>query len=615
MCWTGHSGVLGLIIASALVARCVDGPVSVAVAPCSTTGSAAAGCAPSRKDLKKASAAFEKGIKLQKAKNLDGAFREFELAADLSPHDINYVTAREVLRQQVVLEHLQRGNAQLDSRHPIEALAAFRQALSLDPENQFAQQRVADAMAEWTPKSLQSAQVVESAGEVRMEPNQTLADFHFRGDSRSLLNQVATTFGVKATLDESVPSRAVRFELGGADFHTAMQAACAVTKTFWTPLSASQLLVAAETAENHRAFDRMSMRTFYIPVTTNQELTDINNLLRNLFDIRFITPQPAKNTLVVRAPQHVLDAATRILEGLNDPRPQVMLDIKVFEVSHNLTRNLGLQIPNQFQLFNIPAAALLALGGTNVQDLINQLIASGGINQANNEALSALLAQLQNQQSSLFSTPVATFGNGQTLFGLSLGTVGGQLSLNENWVRNMQHVVLRAGHGSDANFHLGSRYPILNASFSPIANSSAISRVIQDESFIAPFPSFSYEDLGLTIKAKTAVSGNSDVTMALELQLKSLLGQSLNGVPFLANREFKGTINLKGGEPAIVVSSVSHDEIRTLSGIPGMGAVPGLNKVMTSNSKQEDDDELLVLITPHVVNLPDRASTEVYLTK
>jgi general secretion pathway protein D len=251
-----------------------------------------------------------------------------------------------------------------------------------------------------------------------------------------------------------------------------------------------------------------------------------------------------------------------------------------------------------------------------VQDLINQLISGGGINQANNEALSALLAQLQNQQNSIFSTPLATFGNGQTLFGLSLGTVGAQLSLNESWVKNLQHVTLRAGHGSDTNFHLGSRYPILNGSFAPVFNSSAISKVIQDQSFIAPFPSFNYEDLGLSVKAKTSVNGNSDVTIALEMQLRSLLGQSLNGVPFISNREYKGSINLKEGEPAIVASSITHDEIRTLSGIPGFGSVPGFNKVMTSNSKQEDDNELLVTITPHVINMREKIeASEVWLVK
>ena len=35
----------------------------------------------------------------------------------------------------------------------IEALAEFRTALHLDPQNEFARQRLTDAMGEWAPKT------------------------------------------------------------------------------------------------------------------------------------------------------------------------------------------------------------------------------------------------------------------------------------------------------------------------------------------------------------------------------------------------------------------------------------------------------------------------------
>ena len=131
-------------------------------------------------------------------------------------------------------------------------------------------------------------------------------------------------------------------------------------------------------------------------------------MLRNVFEIRLVTPQPQAGTIIVRAPRNILDAATQLLEGYGDSRPQVMLDVHVYEITNSLTRNMGLHIPNTFQLFNIPVGALAALGGQNIQDLINQLIAGGGINQSSSTALSALLAQLQGQQSSIFSQPLAT---------------------------------------------------------------------------------------------------------------------------------------------------------------------------------------------------------------
>jgi len=597
-------------------AFCSDQLSNLPILPCPEGTPGVASCNPSRKELKEASEAFTKGLRLQKAKLLDQAFDHFDTAARIAPKNVEYVTAREMTRQQSVFEHLQRGNAEMLNNRQIEALAEFRSALHLDPQNQFAQQRLQDAMGEWAPKTSGPPQVLIDAGEIRVVPNPALADFHYRGDGRGLLTQIASAFGVTATFDESVISRGVRFDLGQADFYTAMAVACQMTHTFWTPLDDKQILLVAESAQNHRMFDRMVLRTFYLPgVSSPQEMTDLVNLLRNLFEIRLVTPQPQNSTIIVRAPRNILEAATRVIEGFGDSRPQVMLDVNVYEITNSVTRNMGLQIPNTFQLFNIPVGALAALGGQNIQDLINQLIAGGGINQANSQALSGLLAQLQGQQSSIFSQPLATFGGGLTLSGLSLGTAGAQLSLNESNVKTLQHAMLRVSQGSDASLLVGSRFPVLNASFAPVFNSAAISSVIQNNSFQAPFPSFTYEDIGLTVKAKPLVNGNSDVGLQLEIQFRNLTGQSINGVPVISNREYKGSINLKDGEPAVVAGAVTNNEQRNMTGIPGLGAVPGLNQVMTSNSKQITEDELLIMITPHVISRTGNQNAEVWVRK
>ncbi|MBZ5597094.1 MAG: type II and III secretion system protein [Acidobacteriia bacterium] len=604
--------VLGLTLA----AFCADEPANVALLPCGQGGPGGPNCNPSKKELKEAKAAYVRALKLQQEKRGDEALEEFSHAAQLSPRDVDYVTAREMARQQLVYEHLERGNTELLKGQQVEALAEFRNALQLDPENQFAQQRLRDAIGEWTPRAEAMPQVLADAGELRVVPSPARADFHYRGDSRGLLTQVAAAFGVVATLDDSVPSRRVGFDIQGVDFYAAMDAACNVTKTFWTPLEEKQVLLAAQSAENHRQYDRMALRTFFIPgITTPQELQEIVNVLRTVFEIRFITPQPQTGTLVVRAPQAMLDAATQMLATLGDGRAQVILDVHVYEVTRTLVHNLGLHIPNQFQLFNIPAGALAALGGQNIQDLINQLIAGGGINQAGSQALSALLAQLSSQQNSIFSQPLATFGGGLTLMGLSLGTASAQLSVNESSVKNLEHATLRVADGNEANFKVGSRFPILNASFAPIFNTPAIAQNIQNNTFQAAFPSFSYEDLGLTMKAKPQVNGNLDVSLALEMQFRSLTGGAVNGVPVISNREYKGSMMLRDGEPAVVAGSVSHTEQRSLAGIPGLGQVPGLNQVMTTNTKEEDDDELLVVITPHVVRQVTGINSEVWLKK
>jgi general secretion pathway protein D len=609
------------IVAFAVAALAADEPQNLAVLPCPQAAASDPACNPSKADLKKSRIAFSKALKLQKAELFDEAYVEFDTAARLVPKNLEYVTALAMVRQQLVFDHLQRGNDDLTNGKMVEAQAEFRSASNLDPQNEFAQQRLRDSLTEWAAPINGTPRVVAESLEVQVVPSAERHDFHFRGDSRALLTEVASAFGVSAEFDDSIQSKRVHFEIESVDFYTAMRTACEVTATFWVPLSEKQIFLARDNSENHRQFDHMAMRTFYLPqVTTPQELNEMMTLMRTIFDIRFVAQQPQTGMLVVRAPARALDAVTALLENLGGSRPQVMLDIQVFEIDHQLTRDMGIHIPNNFNLFNIPAGAIAALtgalgGGQNIGSLINSLISSGGINQANSQGIAGLLAQLQGQQNSIFSQPLATFGGGLTLMGLSLDTLSAQLSLNESWVKTLEHSTLRAAQGNEATFRMGSRYPILNASFAPVFNTPAIASVLQNGSFQAPFPSFTYEDLGLTFKAKPTIYTNSDVGLTFEMDFRTLAGQSINGVPVIANREYKGNITLVDGEPAVVAGSITQSEQLSLNGIPGLGAIPGINKVMVSNSKMDETDELLVVITPHVVDLTPGQSTEVWLPK
>jgi general secretion pathway protein D len=605
----------GICLLLAGVCLATDTPPPAAAPLCSNSRGAPA-CHGPAKDLKAARQAFARGLKLEKSQNLDEAFYEFEEASRLVPQNVEYLTAREMTRQHLAGLHLERGNKDLLDGRQVEALAEFRTALNLDPQNEFAQQRISDALGPVPVHTAAPPQVVASADALAAKPIDGHHDIHYRGDSRSLLTAVAASYGLTVVFDDSFPSRRVRFDMENADFGTAMRAASAVTKSFSVALEDTVLFACADTPDNHRLYDRMGMRSFYISGGSPQDLNELMNSLRTLFEFKFASLNAASSTITLRGPQAALEAATQFLGQLDNTRPEVMLDLKVFQVSHTYARNIGLHVPDQFNLFNIPVAALAALGGQNIQSLINQLIASGGINQAGNQTISALLAQLQGQQNSIFSQPLATFGGGLTLMGLSLDQLSAALTMNESSVRELDHVTLRASQEKDATFKLGSRYPILNASFAPIYNSSAIAQVIGNQSYAAAFPSVNYEDIGLTLKAKPLVHNNSDVALELEIQFRTLGSTNTNGIPDILNREYKGGILLKEGEPAVVAGMITASDQKSLSGLPAFSRIPGLGVLTSQTSKQEEDDELLILITPYVVLGPERSEApEIWMGK
>ena len=593
-----------------------DEPIDVPVISCGNGVPGGINCVPSRKDLKQAHDAYTRGLKMEDRRRFDQAFLDFDEASRLVPRDAQFFSAREVAKSQLVFHHTESGDALLADGRREPAAAEFRAALKLDPGNDYVQSRLSEALRnEVSASSGTLPAMLSDSAEIHLQPKAERATFHYRGDVRGLFSELASAYGVAAEFDDSVQTKPVRFYVDDVDFFTALDLACKVSKTMWTALDTHQLLIAANNSENHKQFDRMSFATFAVPgATTPQEATEMVTALRNICDFQKISTGQG-GTVEIRAPQATLRACTTLLQQLTGTRPQVSLDVEVFQISHNLTRNIGLHIPDTFNLYNIPVAALAALGGQSIQSLINQLISSGGINAAGSSGLSGLLAQLQGQQNSIFSQPLATFGGGLTFSGLSLDQLAAALSLNESWARSVSHVTLRAGQGKEATFHLGERYPILNASYAPVFNSPQISQVLGNQSYVPPFPSVSYEDLGLNLKTTTVIHGDSEVSMKLEMQVRSLTGQSANGVPVISNREYQGSIRLQDGEPAVVAGEISLSDQRSMSGIPGLGAIPGLNQAMVNNSVTTEDDELLIVITPHVVANRNRVTDEIWVTE
>jgi type II secretory pathway component GspD/PulD (secretin) len=114
-----------------------------------------------------------------------------------------------------------------------------------------------------------------------------------------------------------------------------------------------------------------------------------------------------------------------------------------------------------------------------------------------------------------------------------------------------------------------------------------------------PTPQFSYEDLGLTLKATPQVHGKL-VSVEYELTIRSLGATQVNGLPLLTNRDMKGTISTDDGESVVIAGMVDKGEIASINGIPLLSSIPGVGNAFSVASKEKSMDELLVVITPHI---------------
>lgn len=581
--------------------------------PCSDLEKGFPSCEIPKADKKKARTLYEQGVKLARKKQFDAALEKMNAARAISPLDQVYTRAVRTLEEQVATAEVRKGNQAMQGGDAGTALGAFRRAVELDPTDEYAQQRLRDALP--GPDELPGTALRDEPHEIRLEPAPGARSFEFKGSSPEAVEQFAKLFGIATTVQEQglIP-RTVRMKLDSVDWQTGSQILQKLCKVLIIPMGAHEARLADDTEENRRDLTRMTLKTFYgLGGNSAQELTELTTALRVLFDLRFINANPAQGSIVIRAPQQTMDAVAEFLDYIEDGPPTVMLEIRVFEISSTFTRELGISAPNDFTIFNVPSELNSLVSSSSYQQILAALESSG---QAVNATtiLAALLASASSTSTaSPLTQPFAVFGGGKTLSGVTIPSTTLHFSKSDSLARTVDDVLLRAEHGKSATMKVGERYPIVSSQFSATsATSSLLSSLgISTASTTAiPSPQFSYEDLGLVLKTTPQVHGKL-VSMDYELTIRALGATQSNGLPLLTNREMKGTISTDDGQGVVIAGLLEKDESKAIDGIPGLSALPGMGNAFSVTTKQHTNDELLVVVTPHIVSA--RTSTGSYI--
>jgi Flp pilus assembly secretin CpaC len=261
-------------------------------------------------------------------------------------------------------------------------------------------------------------------------------------------------------------------------------------------------------------------------------------------------------------------------------------------------------VPDQFSFFNVQSELNSLVSSSSYQQIVAALQASGQTVNATT-ILAALLASSAST-SSVLGQPFATFGGGLTLSGVTIPTSSLHFSNNQSLARTVDDVLLRTGHGKVATMKVGERYPIVSSQFSASsAATSLLSSLGIGSSAVPataiPSPQFSYEDLGLVLKATPQVHGKL-ISLDYELTIRALGATEANGLPDITNREIKGTISTEDGGAVVVAGLVDKSEMASINGIPLLAEVPGLGSALSVQTKEHTSDELLVVIKPHLTS-------------
>ncbi len=571
----------------------------------------------SKRDRAKAEQLFLEGAKDLERDQPRAAMAVFARAEALDPDNPKFAVSESVARDRLVADLLQQADKAKILGHLDERQKDIAEALRIDPHDPLVAQHVDElaedaAASEPAPPSLGA----DVAPPVKLEPTGGVHDFHLYLSERQLIQQVMETYGIHATMDDSVPDGMIRYNVDGVDFAEAEQTLELATSTFVVPLDPVRALVAKDTRANRMKFEREGTETVYLRDFTNEELTSMVSLARDVFSIKTASADVGQDAITVRGPLEDLDALNATLASLRGGRGEIQLDVSMYEVDRTRATNIGAIIPTQTTLFNVysEASSLLQSNASLVQEIISSGLAAPG----DWEAILGILVASGQVSNSLLTQPFGVFGGGLSLTGITYTGGSVNMQLNSSDVHSVDQTQLRLLDQQEGTLKAGERYPIETSSYSSLSatplsipgiSNAGISSTLQnlgvnlsqlESAAEETIPQVQYQDIGLTLTVTPHVEGPRTVSLKFDLKLSSLAGSTLNQLPLMNNREFQAITSLNVGESTVLVSALSRQESDAITGIPGLSELPGFQDGTNKNSNL-DYSELAIVITPHII--------------
>jgi tetratricopeptide (TPR) repeat protein len=583
----------------------------------------------SSNQAREADDAYLYGAKQVQRKDLAAAERSFERAVQLNPGNRDYALALIVVREDRLAELVQLAAKARRKGDDAGAEALLAEARKLDPESRVITQHLEgkqtasglpEAALPHDPNRPAASDLAATlGGPIELEPAPGLHDFHLRGDAQTLIRNVYRDFGIATTFDSSVSSgSAVEFNLSQVDFAAATSALEQLTHTFIVPVQPKLALAVRDSVSNRDQFMPQVEETVYLPGVSADQMTELANVARNIFDLKQVTASATGGDMLLRGDERVLRQLNATFADMLDGGSDVLFDVTLYEIDQTHDRNIGATTPSSAGVFSIAAEAQ-SLISTN-QSLLNQAIAAG--------LLTLTGTPLQNElkeieflvgsgaiKATQYTNLLGTFGGGLSYAGLFLGSSSTfNLLLNSTDVRTLDAVTIRAGNRQATSFRAGTRYPVVTATYSSGVSSSLASSLAglningtSVSSLLSQYlgsgsvsvPQFQFEDLGITLKLTPTLLHDGEVQLALDMKIEALAGGTIDSIPILNSRALTSTITVPTGQTAMLASLVTKNEVRSIEGLPGLSELPGFQG--TDQNVEKDSQELLLTITPHVV--------------
>jgi type IV pilus secretin PilQ/predicted competence protein len=291
-----------------------------------------------------------------------------------------------------------------------------------------------------------------------------------------------------------------------------------------------------------------------------------SNLERLLSDRGSIFIDARTNTLIVTDTRKNLDDILALVEALDRQTPQVMIEARIVETSRNFLRQLGVRLGAQYTRFtDLRFPNRVAVGGGIASDTGNFLV----------------------------DLPAAV-GAGS----------GGAIAFSLAGASNILDIQLSALESS------GRGKIISNPKIATLDNTEALIQSgvrIPFETVSAEGTQTEFVDASISLKVTPHVTPDGFISMKIVATKNEpdFSRTSAGGAPTITTREATTEMLVKDNDTVVIGGLYRRTIQSTREGVPWLSRVPVLGWLFRNTRKQDDNEELLIFITPRIIRPSD----------
>ena len=306
---------------------------------------------------------------------------------------------------------------------------------------------------------------------------------------------------------------------------------------------------------------------FFVMNAGRQQQQDINSLRGKVT----VFAESDTNTLIVTTRRRYLADVKALIEKLDFVRGQVWIDIQILEVTLDETTKLGIELTAQEnKLFGVsPVPGNPLIGSLEGKLGLEQEISGFNLGLATKEYMALLHALMRENKVQTLSTPSLLTRDSRT-----------------------------------ATWSSGRRIPYLQSVDTTSILGEAVSQPLFNYDFIDPPVGINIDLTPYIAKSKAGEDGKRTIGLDINnISASNFIEFTDFNAPITDDNSISVYIDVEDGQQIVVGGIIRKKQKQVENKLPILGDIPLLGRLFKSTETAMEDTEIVIIITPHIVDI------------